>query len=98
MTEGGSRCLYHLMHIWVNEIAFDSVRLCRRFWGRSGTGDGAKKMERLGLTKDKTKDKKKGTTTDAVGDRWNAEGVSIMEIEYKKRGSVREWDLGKEGF
>lgn len=25
-------------------------------------------------------------------------GDSIMEIEYKKKGSVREWDLGKEGF
>jgi hypothetical protein len=56
-----------------------------------------KRMERLGLTKEKIKDKK-GTTTDTVGDRWAAEGVSIMEIEYKKRGSVREWDLGKEGF
>lgn len=56
-----------------------------------------KRMERLGLTKDKGKDKKKGPS-DSVGDRWAAEGVSIMEIEYKKRGSVREWDLGKEGF
>lgn len=26
------------------------------------------------------------------------EGVDIMAIEYKKRGAVREWDLGKEGF
>lgn len=57
-----------------------------------------KRMERLGLTKEKVKDKKKGTVSDSVGDRWGAEGVSIMEIEYKKRGSVREWDLGKEGF
>lgn len=24
-------------------------------------------------------------------------GDSLMGIEYKKRGSVREWDLGKEG-
>ncbi|KNZ76304.1 hypothetical protein J132_10583 [Termitomyces sp. J132] len=24
--------------------------------------------------------------------------VSVMEIQYKKRGSVREWDLGKEGL
>ncbi|KAG6894595.1 hypothetical protein C0992_005471 [Termitomyces sp. T32_za158] len=24
--------------------------------------------------------------------------VSVMEIQYKKRGSVREWDLGKEGM
>ncbi|KAG5644158.1 hypothetical protein DXG03_009053 [Asterophora parasitica] len=55
-----------------------------------------KRMERLGITKDKGKDKK--GASDSVGDRWNAEGVSIMEIEYKKRGAVREWDLGKEGF
>lgn len=25
-------------------------------------------------------------------------GDSVMAIEYKKRGSVREWDLGKEGL
>ncbi|KAJ7492293.1 hypothetical protein FB451DRAFT_1217751 [Mycena latifolia] len=42
-----------------------------------------KMMERLGLTKDK---------------RWSGEGSNIMEIEYNKRGSVREWDMGKEGF
>jgi hypothetical protein len=47
-----------------------------------------KRMERLGLTKEKVKDKKKGIS----------ESISIMDIEYKKKGSVREWDLGKEGF
>jgi hypothetical protein len=47
-----------------------------------------KRMERLGLTKEKAKDKKKAIP----------EAISIMDIEYKKRGSVREWDLGKEGF
>lgn len=47
-----------------------------------------KRMERLGLTKEKIKDKKKTAP----------EAISIMDIEYKKRGSVREWDLGKEGF
>ncbi|TFY83802.1 hypothetical protein EWM64_g223 [Hericium alpestre] len=26
------------------------------------------------------------------------EGPSMMDIQYKKRGSVREWDMGKEGF
>lgn len=56
-----------------------------------------KRMERLGLTKEKVKDKKKGTS-DSVSDRWSTETNHIMEIEYKKRGSVREWDLGKEGF
>jgi hypothetical protein len=47
-----------------------------------------KRMERLGLTKEKVRDKKKGIS----------ESTSIMDIEYKKQGSVREWDLGKEGF
>jgi len=47
-----------------------------------------RRLERLGLTKEKVKEKKKGIV----------EGVNIMDIEYKKRGSVREWDLGKEGF
>lgn len=59
-----------------------------------------KMMERLGLTKDKAKVKKAGTATASSGtvsDRWG-EGVNIMEIEYKKKGTVREWDLGKEGF
>jgi hypothetical protein len=56
-----------------------------------------KRLERLGFTKEQIKDRKKGTS-DSVGDRWAAEGNNLMEIEYKKRGSVREWDLGKEGF
>ncbi|KAG6380711.1 hypothetical protein JVT61DRAFT_5089 [Boletus reticuloceps] len=30
--------------------------------------------------------------------KFNEGGEAIMEIEYKKKGSVREWDLGKEGF
>ena len=47
-----------------------------------------KRMERLGLTKEKIKDKTKCVS----------EAIGIMDIEYKKRGSVREWDLGKEGF
>ena len=25
-------------------------------------------------------------------------GPSIMNIEYSKKGAVREWDMGKEGF
>jgi len=59
-----------------------------------------KRMERMGLsTKDlKGKDKKYGAST--VGEKWESSGGvgSIMDIEYKKKGAVREWDLGKEGF
>jgi len=59
-----------------------------------------KTLERLGLGKTKKdkdkKDKKwKGLEVETVNDRWREDSQSIMEIEYKKRGSVREWDLGK---
>ncbi|KAJ7103200.1 hypothetical protein B0H15DRAFT_811392 [Mycena belliarum] len=54
-------------------------------------------MERLGLTKDKSGAYKPVSST-AVKERWSGEGSNIMEIEYNKRGSVREWDMGKEGF
>lgn len=60
-----------------------------------------KRLERLGISTEKVKVKKKLVTTSSsadVANRWGGESVSIMEIEYKKRGSVREWDLGKEGF
>lgn len=61
-----------------------------------------KRMERLGLLpKAKGKSKKKGAILDsslAVADRWGGDGVTVMDIEYTKRGTVREWDLGKEGF
>ncbi|PPQ99537.1 hypothetical protein CVT24_005327 [Panaeolus cyanescens] len=61
-----------------------------------------KRLERLGLLpKDKGKGSKKKssatTTTSVAPDKWGAE-VSVMDIEYAKRGSVREWDVGKEGF
>ncbi|KDR85509.1 hypothetical protein GALMADRAFT_218606 [Galerina marginata CBS 339.88] len=59
-----------------------------------------KRLERLGLLpKEKSKVKKKGVIVDsapAVADRWTGEAVSVMNIEYKKRGTVREWDMGKE--
>jgi len=60
-----------------------------------------KRMERLGLLgKDKEKDKKgkkKGKSEAAPEvSSWAEGGTSLMDIEYKKRGSVREWDLGKE--
>ncbi|KAF9566970.1 hypothetical protein CPC08DRAFT_703566 [Agrocybe pediades] len=61
-----------------------------------------KRLERLGLLppKEKSKSKKKAIadTAPAVADRWDSGSVSVMDIEYKKRGSVREWDMGKEGF
>jgi len=59
-----------------------------------------KRLERLGLSKEKVKVKKNVpiSSSAAVADRWSSEGVSILDIEYKKRGSVREWDLGKEGI
>jgi len=59
-------------------------------------------LERLGLTKEKTKSTStKGSipiSSSAANDRWSGEGLNIMQIEYNKRGSVREWDMGKEGF
>jgi len=53
-------------------------------------------LERWGISKDKNKNKNKGD--DGLASRWSEGGTNIMDIEYKKRGSVREWDLGKEGF
>ena len=41
-----------------------------------------KALERWGVDKEKEK----------------AGEVSALDIKYKKRGAVREWDLGKEGF
>ena len=49
-----------------------------------------KAMERWGISKDKDKGKDKEKRKDGE--------ISALDIEYKKRGSVREWDLGKEGF
>ena len=45
-----------------------------------------KALERYGLAKDGEKGAEKGGE------------VSALDIKYKKRGSVRDWDLGKEGF
>jgi hypothetical protein len=57
-----------------------------------------KRLDRLGLSKEKVKVKKNVpiSSNAAVADRWSSEGVSVLDIEYKKRGSVREWDVGKE--
>jgi hypothetical protein len=49
-----------------------------------------KRLERWGVDKDSTKKKKESEQP--------SDSVDIMSIKYKKRGSVREWDLGKEGF
>lgn len=50
------------------------------------------RLEKLGFSSREIKleqlKKRKGGETSG--------GDSIMEIEYKKQGSVREWDLGKE--
>lgn len=51
-----------------------------------------KRLERWGVSKDKDKEKKKKTVEPS------SDTVDIMSIEYKKRGVVREWDMGKEGF
>ena len=61
-----------------------------------------KRLERLGLVEKSGKDKKKskskiaglGVAGTLAG--WSEGGNGLMDIEYKKRGSVREWDLGKE--
>lgn len=54
-----------------------------------------KRLERLGLLPDKTKEgrgkKGKGMVSASAED-----GKGIMEIEYAKKGAVREWDMGKE--
>jgi hypothetical protein len=61
-----------------------------------------KRAERLGLIEKGGKDKKKAKSKIAgLGVAGMLAGSSeggngLMDIEYKKRGSVREWDLGKE--
>ncbi len=57
--------------------------------------DEKKRLERWGVSKDKDKPKKSAGSS---GDKYGSGEVDIMSIEYKKKGSVREWDLGKEGF
>ena len=53
-----------------------------------------KRLERLGLKdkKGKGKDKAKVDINMSAVSR----SASLLDIEYKKRGAVREWDLGKE--
>lgn len=58
-----------------------------------------KRLERQGLLIEKGSSKKiviKGEM--ASSSAWKGEGTSMMDIQYSKRGSVREWDMGKQGF
>jgi hypothetical protein len=69
-----------------------------------------KRLERLGLVEKSGKEKKKGSSSSSskvavaglgvagtlAGWAESGSGDGLMDIEYKKRGSVREWDLGKE--
>lgn len=48
-----------------------------------------KRLEKWGVGKESEKKVTTKTSSDVA---------DIMSIEYKKRGAVREWDLGKEGF
>lgn len=57
-----------------------------------------KRLEKLGLLPDK-KSKDKDVKIGKNSEAWTMEpGAGIMDIKYSKRGAVREWDMGKEGF
>jgi hypothetical protein len=59
-----------------------------------------RRLERLGLVdkvSSSSKKKKKGKST-AMAEVVGKGASGIMEIEYTKKGAVREWDMGKEGF
>jgi hypothetical protein len=57
-----------------------------------------KRLERLGILPTKDKARKSTSSSTAVAERWSVEGAGVMNIEYNKKGTVREWDVGKEGF
>jgi len=57
-----------------------------------------KRLERMGIGKEKKSGKGKELDVGSFNGGWRGGTENIMEIEYKKRGSVREWDMGKEGF
>lgn len=55
-----------------------------------------KRLERAGLIPREATTETKVTKTSEA---WTMDaGPSIMDIKYAKRGAVREWDVGKEGF
>lgn len=51
-----------------------------------------RRLQSLGYSKSEAK-KEVGSSAEQ---RWNSGGVSALDIQYKKRGAVREWDVGKE--
>jgi hypothetical protein len=62
-----------------------------------------RRLERLGLLPKISKPLrgKKGSelvSSTAATERWNGESTSIMDIEYSKKGTVREWDMGKDAM
>ena len=65
-----------------------------------GLLDPEKSRKDKGKERDKEKDKKRAAEMGkASGDRWALEsGGGLMDIKYEKKGTVREWDLGKAGF
>jgi hypothetical protein len=96
----------------INEAEYDGwdamLELLRQ---RQRDKEEKKKLERMGIStssSSSSKDKKKKSSSSAnasvavssaaAASRWGDETASIMDIEYTRRGAVREWDLGKEGF
>ncbi|RXW18583.1 hypothetical protein EST38_g7279 [Candolleomyces aberdarensis] len=97
----------------INEAEYDGwdamLELIRQ---RQRDKEEKKILERMGIStssSSSSKDKKKkasslnanlavGLSSAAAASRWGDETASIMDIEYTRRGAVREWDLGKEGF
>ena len=61
-------------------------------------------MELIRLRREDKEDRKRGGGVSKVSKEEKSGGgggggeVDVMSIEYNKRGSVREWDLGKEGL
>jgi hypothetical protein len=60
--------------------------------------DRAERKKREKESGGKSKDKKKKGREDPVVDQWKASGddTNLMDIVYKKRGAMREWDMGKD--
>jgi hypothetical protein len=53
-----------------------------------------KRAERLGLSVESEREKEKRKQ-----DTWGTDGGdNLLDIKYTKKGAVREWDMGKEGF
>lgn len=67
---------------------------------RSQDKEDKKRLEKMGYNKEEIRQSLlTGSivgSSKAVQDRWNSGGISVLDIEYKKRGALREWDMGKE--